>query len=959
MPASFTKPLIAAVLITLVSAAAAAAQATPYNRLCDPAYENCRAPLLELIDKETVGIDVGFWFMEDTRYASALIRKFQAGVPVRVIFDNRAITTYGYADAALPIQMMKDARIPMRHKTGSSGIFHFKMMLFAGQNVVEFSGANFSDEAFVSRTPYANYVDEIIMFSDEPGIVNSFKTRFDDVWTDVTTGSQRFANYANITGALVRHYPVFPMDPELQFSPWNSFASRIIARYKAETQGIDAIMYRITDKRHTDQMIAAVARGVPVRLISEPEQYRSLEKYWHSWNIDRMYMAGIQIRHRKHLGQSHEKLVLLRSQNMTVLGSSNWTSASDSSQHEHNRFTTDQWIYDWSRDHFDRKWNNLGPVEETEPFVPLPPDAPVVKAPADGAQNQPLAVTLKWNAGPWAHKYDVYLGTSPTTLTRILDDVELGPSPTASASLSHTVTGLAEATTYYWRVVSRTMANLERSGPVWSFRTQGAPPPVGGSDVVLHAWRAPSVAGWSVVADTSAAGGKRLSTPNAGAPKLAAPLASPEQYFEMGFVAEAGVPYRLWIRGKAASNSYENDSVYVQFSDSVTSSGAPQWRIGTTSATTVSIEDCSRCLANWGWADNAVGTLGPLVYFAQPGAHRLRVQVREDGLSIDQIILSPAQFLTTAPGSYQNDGSIYAEQNGAPLDGNLPPTVSLTSPANGSAFTAPGPIALAADAADSDGSITAVEFYANDVLLGSDATAPYSFTWTSATAGSKWLTARAIDNRGEGTTSAAVSITVNPAPTAPGEEIVLYASGASVASGWAVTTDTSAAGGSRLQNANLRAAKLSTPLASPTLYFEMTFNALAGRPYHLWIRGKPTSDSYENDSVYVQFDGSVEANGVTPIFRIGSTSAATITIEDCAGCGLAGWGWQDTASTGTTTPGVLGPPIYFATSGMQRIRVQVREDGLGIDQIVLSSVHYTTAPPGTTKNDATILPAAP
>lgn len=54
--------------------------------------------------------------------------------------------------------------------------------------------------------------------------------------------------------------------------------------------------------------------------------------------------------------------------------------------------------------------------------------------------------------------------------------------------------------------------------------------------------------------------------------------------------------------------------------------------------------------------------------------------------------------------------------------------------------------------------------------------------------------------------------------------------------------------------------------------------------------------------------------------------------------------------------GVLGPPIYFASSGPQRLRVQVREDGLGIDQIVLSSGTYLTNPPGAAKNDTTILP---
>jgi hypothetical protein len=73
---------------------------------------------------------------------------------------------------------------------------------------------------------------------------------------------------------------------------------------------------------------------------------------------------------------------------------------------------------------------------------------------------------------------------------------------------------------------------------------------------------------------------------------------------------------------------------------------------------------------------------------------------------------------------------------------------------------------------------------------------------------------------------------------------------------------------------------------------------------------------------------------------------------------VAGWGWQDTSAQ-SSTPNVLGPAVYFATDGLQRIRVQVREDGLGIDQIVLSSVYYVTTPPGATKNDSTILTATP
>jgi phosphatidylserine/phosphatidylglycerophosphate/cardiolipin synthase-like enzyme/regulation of enolase protein 1 (concanavalin A-like superfamily) len=466
--ATFTTFRARALAWIFLAAAVAAAPATPaqaLDRLCDTAHENCRTPLLELIRNETVGIDVGFWFMQDARYAHALLERWRAGVPIRVVFDSEAFSQFEYAGSDIPIAMMADAGIPLREKT-QRGIFHFKMMLFAGQATVQFSAANYSSAAFVPIDPWVNYTDEVIYFTDDPAIVDSFKTRFDDVWTDTA----EFSNWANVT-SLSRHYPTSPVAGELNFVPWDSFRNRSVSAYRAETSGIDVIMYRITDRRHTDEMIAARARGVPVRLISEPLQYRSERYLWHAWNIDRMYAAGVAIRHRGHAGLTHEKLTILSGQGMGIFGSSNWTSASTSTQHEHNLFTTRPSLVAWLRDHFDRKWNNLGPAPETAPFVPEPPDRASVRAPADGADNQPGTLTLAWYAGPWAHRYDVYLGTSDASMTRILDDVELGPSVNSRDNVTWAISGLQPATTYYWQVVSRTMAGVSRTSPVWSFTT--------------------------------------------------------------------------------------------------------------------------------------------------------------------------------------------------------------------------------------------------------------------------------------------------------------------------------------------------------------------------------------------------------------------------------------------------------------------------------------------------------
>jgi len=96
--------------------------------------------------------------------------------------------------------------------------------------------------------------------------------------------------------------------------------------------------------------------------------------------------------------------------------------------------------------------------------------------------------------------------------------------------------------------------------------------------------------------------------------------------------------------------------------------------------------------------------------------------------------------------------------------GNQPPTVSITSPSEGATFTEGDNITINADASDSDGSVTLVEFFQSSTKLGEDASSPYSYTWNSVSAGSYSLTARATDNEGATTTSSAVNITVNAAP---------------------------------------------------------------------------------------------------------------------------------------------------------------------------------------------------
>ncbi|GAL85515.1 peptidase domain-containing protein [Sporocytophaga myxococcoides] len=96
---------------------------------------------------------------------------------------------------------------------------------------------------------------------------------------------------------------------------------------------------------------------------------------------------------------------------------------------------------------------------------------------------------------------------------------------------------------------------------------------------------------------------------------------------------------------------------------------------------------------------------------------------------------------------------------------NQNPVVAITSPINNASFNAPANITIAANASDADGTIAGVAFYNGSLLLGSDNTAPYTYTITGAAAGTYSLTAVATDNNGGKTTSSVITVKVENALT--------------------------------------------------------------------------------------------------------------------------------------------------------------------------------------------------
>lgn len=90
------------------------------------------------------------------------------------------------------------------------------------------------------------------------------------------------------------------------------------------------------------------------------------------------------------------------------------------------------------------------------------------------------------------------------------------------------------------------------------------------------------------------------------------------------------------------------------------------------------------------------------------------------------------------------------------------PQIAITYPANNAVFVAGSDISIVADAADTDGIITNVEFYYDGSLIGEDNIPPYTITWTSTPEGNYLLTAIAYDDTGLETVSEGVMVVIEP-----------------------------------------------------------------------------------------------------------------------------------------------------------------------------------------------------
>lgn len=324
------------------------------------------------------------------------------------------------------------------------------------------------------------------------------------------------------------------------------------------------------------------------------------------------------------------------------------------------------------------------------------------------------------------------------------------------------------------------------------------------------------------------------------------------------------------------------------------------------------------------------GTFGDAEVFALPGGEILAADVTKDGL-LDIVVAKSREIHV-----------LVNERN----DTNRPPLVTAPDVTAQSV----GCIALPVQASDPDQHAVFVTWQGGDVWPTGMMGKLESASACVESPGTYRYQVSVSDHRGAVVTRS-FTVTVEEGPA----EIVLYAADAETAGRWSLVSDPLAAGGTRAYDRNAGTAKVTTPAAQPANFITLAFVADPARTYKLWLRLKADGNDYGNDSVWVQFSGSATQSG-SEVYRIGTMSGLAVNLEECANCGTSGWGWEDDGWGAVNRNGVT---LRFPEGGQQWIRIQTREDGVSVDQIVLSAAQYVTTRPGAAKNDTTILKKTP
>jgi gliding motility-associated-like protein len=233
---------------------------------------------------------------------------------------------------------------------------------------------------------------------------------------------------------------------------------------------------------------------------------------------------------------------------------------------------------------------------------------------------------------------------------------------------------------------------------------------------------------------------------------------------------DATAPYSYTWNGVAAGNY----TITAKATDN-------QGNVTTSTAVSISVNNVVKpVVAITNPTNNAQFTIGAPITISATATDAngtvTKVEFFNGNTKLGEDVTSPYSFIWTnaAVGNHtltaratDNENNVSTSTAVAIVVGtNSLPVVLITAPVANSQVDLGNSINITASATDANGSIAKVEFFNGTVKLGEDLTSPYGFIWSDAPEGNHSLTAKATDNLGAVSTSAAVPVSVIN-PTSP------------------------------------------------------------------------------------------------------------------------------------------------------------------------------------------------
>jgi hypothetical protein len=244
------------------------------------------------------------------------------------------------------------------------------------------------------------------------------------------------------------------------------------------------------------------------------------------------------------------------------------------------------------------------------------------------------------------------------------------------------------------------------------------------------------------------------------------------------------------------------------------------------------------------------------------------------------------------------------------------PAVILTAPANGTTYTAPASINLAASVTTNGHVINKVQFFNGSSLLAEDTAPPYVFAWSNIGAGSYALTSKVVYDSTNTLTSAAVNVTVTGTIT-PAFSLSFASTSGVIASPFVASNGiVSQAVSTSVTNGGRAAYSFNIGTAGNYLVSAVT------------VAPSPSANSF-----YVNIDA--EPTDPTMIWDVPITTTPTQTTVSWRG-------------TGTDTNDQFSPKIFTLSQGTHQLIVRGREANTQLGNITISPTNSTTPPVSTT-----------